>query len=76
VRVRIWFRQRHHHGAAPAIPEDVPMMIDVVTLQPIVALLAGILILIVPRILNIIVALYLIFIGVVGLLPHFRYLLH
>lgn len=35
--------------------------------QPIVALLAGILILIVPRFLNFIVAIYLIFIGIVGL---------
>jgi hypothetical protein len=36
-------------------------------IQPIVALLAGILILIVPRFLNFIVAIYLIFIGIVGL---------
>ena len=36
-------------------------------IQPIVALIAGILILIVPRLLNIIVAIYLILIGVVGL---------
>ena len=35
-------------------------------LQPIVALLAGILILLVPRILNFIVAIYLIFVGVTG----------
>jgi hypothetical protein len=39
-------------------------------LQPLVALLAGILILIVPRILNFIVAIYLIFVGVTGLWPH------
>ena len=36
-------------------------------IQPIVALVAGILILIVPRLLNIIVAIYLILIGAVGL---------
>jgi hypothetical protein len=36
-------------------------------LQPIVALIAGILILLVPRILNYVVALYLIIIGLVGL---------
>jgi hypothetical protein len=40
------------------------------TVQPLVALLAGILILIVPRILNYIVALYLILIGVLGLFPN------
>ena len=37
-------------------------------LGPIVSLLAGILILIVPRLLNYIVAIYLILIGVIGLL--------
>lgn len=47
------------------------MQIDVVTLQPIVALLAGILILVMPRLLNYIVAIYLIFIGVAGLIGKF-----
>jgi hypothetical protein len=36
--------------------------------QPVVALIAGILILIVPRLLNYIVAIYLIIIGILGLL--------
>jgi hypothetical protein len=39
----------------------------VVMLQPIIALIAGILIFVVPRLLNYIVALYLIIVGVVGL---------
>jgi len=39
---------------------------------PLVSLLAGILILIVPRMLNYIVAIYLIVIGVLGLFPHIR----
>jgi hypothetical protein len=39
-------------------------------LTPIVSLIAGILILIMPRLLNFIVAIYLIFIGVIGLFPH------
>jgi hypothetical protein len=51
--------------------EPVPMQIDVITLQPIVALVAGILILVMPRLLNMIVAVYLIFIGVVGLMGKF-----
>lgn len=38
------------------------------TLAPIISLIAGILILLVPRLLNYIVAIYLIVIGVVGLL--------
>jgi hypothetical protein len=42
-------------------------MITVAHIQPIVALIAGILILIVPRLLNYIVAIYLIFVGIVGL---------
>ncbi|HZQ11218.1 MAG TPA: DUF3096 domain-containing protein [Pseudolabrys sp.] len=43
------------------------MVIGIAHLQPIVALVAGILILIIPRLLNIIVAVYLILIGVLGL---------
>lgn len=38
-----------------------------VALQPLVALIAGILILIVPRLLNYIVATYLIVVGILGL---------
>jgi hypothetical protein len=36
-------------------------------LQPIVALVAGILILVMPRLLNFIVAIYLILVGIIGL---------
>jgi DUF3096 family protein len=43
------------------------MAIGIAHLQPIVALIAGILILIMPRLLNFIVAIYLILIGVMGL---------
>ncbi len=43
------------------------MHIGIAHLQPLVALLAGILILIMPRLLNFIVAIYLIAIGVMGL---------
>jgi hypothetical protein len=46
-------------------------MINLLVLQPLVALIAGILILVIPRLLNIIVAVYLILIGLVGLWPHF-----
>jgi hypothetical protein len=44
--------------------------IDVVVLQPLVALIFGILILLVPRLLNYLVAIYLILIGLIGLWPH------
>jgi hypothetical protein len=46
-----------------------PMTVDVLVLQPLIALIAGILILIIPRLLNYIVALYLIIIGLSGLWP-------
>ncbi len=45
------------------------MYISSVVLQPLVALIAGILILLMPRLLNYIVAVYLIVIGAVGLWP-------
>lgn len=38
-------------------------------IQPLIALIAGILILIMPRLLNYVVAVYLILIGLAGLLP-------
>jgi Protein of unknown function (DUF3096) len=47
------------------------MTIDLDILVPLLAILAGILILILPRILNYIVAVYLIIIGIIGLLPFF-----
>jgi DUF3096 family protein len=44
------------------------IMLTITNLQPLVALVAGILILLIPRLLNFIVAIYLIVIGVTGLL--------
>lgn len=44
------------------------MQVSIIAIQPLVALIAGILILVMPRLLNYIVAIYLIFIGVTGLL--------
>ncbi|MCM2504023.1 MULTISPECIES: DUF3096 domain-containing protein [Aureimonas] len=40
---------------------------DVIVIQPVVALIAGVLILIMPRLLNYIVAFYLIIVGLTGL---------
>jgi hypothetical protein len=45
--------------------------LNIALLQPVIALIAGILILIVPRLLNFVVALYLIILGISGLWPHF-----
>jgi hypothetical protein len=44
--------------------------IDILSIQPLVALIFGILILIVPRLLNYLIAFYLILIGAMGLWPH------
>lgn len=43
------------------------MTISTATLSPLVALIAGILILVMPRLLNYIVAFYLIIVGLIGL---------
>ena len=45
------------------------MTVNIIFLQPLIALVAGILILIMPRLLNYIVAIYLILVGLSGLLP-------
>ncbi|MDB5632951.1 MAG: hypothetical protein JWR49_1806 [Tardiphaga sp.] len=43
------------------------MVLTAAHIQPIVALIAGIFILLMPRLLNLIVAIYLIFVGLAGL---------
>jgi hypothetical protein len=48
-------------------PIGNPMVITAAHITPIVALVAGILILIMPRLLNIVVAVYLIIVGLTGL---------
>ena len=53
---------------SPAISKKVAVMnLSISHLQPLVALAAGILILIMPRLLNYIVAIYLIVVGITGL---------
>ena len=44
--------------------------LSIVTIQPLVALLFGILILLIPRLLNYLIAIYLILVGAMGLWPH------
>jgi ABC-type bacteriocin/lantibiotic exporter with double-glycine peptidase domain len=51
----------------PHTLETLQMVITAAHIQPIVALIAGILILIMPRLLNLIVAIYLICVGLIGL---------
>lgn len=46
------------------------MHIDIIALQPLAALIFGILILILPRLLNYLIAIYLILVGLTGLFPH------
>jgi Protein of unknown function (DUF3096) len=61
---------------ACANTERKQSMIDIVYIQPLVALIFGILILFIPRALNYLVAIYLILIGVMGLYPHFAHTIH
>jgi hypothetical protein len=51
----------------PSIRRRLPMTITAAHISPIVALIAGVLILIMPRFLNFIVAIYLIVVGLAGL---------
>ncbi len=48
------------------------MTINPAVLNPLIALAAGILILLMPRLLNYVVAIYLIAIGILGLSHHFQ----
>jgi len=48
------------------------MTLDPVLINPLIALIAGILILLMPRLLNYVVAIYLIAIGIIGLAGHFH----
>ena len=46
------------------------MQFNIILIQPLLALIVGILILVLPRLLNYLIALYLILIGLAGLFPH------
>jgi hypothetical protein len=54
-------------GPSPSLTTKHPSMNMFISIGPLAALIAGILILILPRLLNYIVAIYLILIGVIGL---------
>jgi hypothetical protein len=55
-------------GTRPGMtPPEVSMTLSVGHLSPVISLIAGVLILVMPRLLNYIVAIYLIIIGVIGL---------
>jgi hypothetical protein len=68
-RLRRWNGMRVFRASCQRNGSEA-MSFNVVLIQPIIALIAGILILLVPRLLNYIVAIYLIVIGIAGLLPH------
>jgi hypothetical protein len=62
------FSSPRDEGRKPIKNKEVSSMFMYMSFQPIFALIAGILILIFPRLLNYIIALYLIIIGIVGLI--------
>jgi ABC-type amino acid transport system permease subunit len=59
-------------NSRPVFARGTQMTLDLQTISPIVALIAGVLILLMPRLLNYVVAFYLIAIGILGLFPHLR----
>ena len=66
------FRLANESGL-PGLPlGKKTMTIDPVIVSPLIALIAGILILLMPRLLNYVVAIYLIAIGIIGLAHHFQ----
>lgn len=61
----------HQRHAPSRINAEVSLTaMDPVLLNPLIALVAGILVLLMPRILNYVVAIYLIAIGIIGLANH------
>ncbi len=58
--------------AAGLLTGGTMQAMDPVLLNPLIALIAGILILLMPRLLNYVVAIYLIAIGIIGLANHFQ----
>jgi hypothetical protein len=66
------FRLANESGQ-PGLPlGGKTMTLDPVVVSPLIALIAGILILLMPRLLNYVVAIYLIAIGIIGLAHHFQ----
>jgi hypothetical protein len=65
------FRLSNESGLGPPYGEET-MSLDPVLLNPLIALIAGILILLMPRLLNYVVAIYLIAIGIIGLANHLQ----
>jgi hypothetical protein len=56
-----------HLPAGRAAWRRIMISVGIAHIQPVVALIAGVLILVLPRLLNIIVAIYLILVGLAGL---------
>jgi hypothetical protein len=54
-------------GSRTIRPKEILMVLTAAHISPLVALIAGILILVVPQLLNYVVAIYLIVVGLVGL---------
>src|SRR5579863_6870476 len=68
-------RERRNQGGRSRVyletkPNEASPMTMTLSVGPVIALIAGILILVMPRLLNYIVALYLIVIGLLGLFSH------
>jgi hypothetical protein len=53
----------------PHLLEPERKAMNVIMIQPLIALIAGIIILLIPKILNYVIAIYLILVGLMGLFP-------
>jgi hypothetical protein len=72
ARHRVRWRDAHNRFVAQNVKENA---VNVhLSLAPLVSLLAGILILVMPRLLNYIIALYLIVVGILGLVGDVRFM--
>jgi hypothetical protein len=57
----------HSHYRRRSRAQEIPMTVTFAHITPLIALIAGILILLIPRLLNYVVAIYLIWVGIAGL---------
>jgi hypothetical protein len=66
----VWVERQHLRQKGGFSSKGADMTIHTLALTPLISLIAGVLILVMPRLLNYIVALYLIVVGLIGLFPH------
>lgn len=69
VRSRVTGQKQAGVQAGSTVAKETAMTISTLAITPLISLVAGVLILVMPRLLNYIVAIYLIAVGIIGLFP-------